>query len=326
MTICDDHEAQQFLIDSALLDQIKQENLAVNVSTQTQSNSSLGFTDNTLSPLNTIVQQQRSEQILSTASAPNSSTYSDLVSSSTCHKSSMNGVTLNTSSLGLNNGTTGAAMQLPPDCEIYLVKEFLESPSHSSHSSHLNHSSQIMVETINSAKTAAILNNIKLEPEQKQIAIANDNEPILPKHNSPSPPPPPSQTLFPSLSSSVSSSVTSNDRTDEATKRSYILEAYKKRDDKRRATHNEVERRRRDKINNWIFKLKEMLPTEQTTGAEMTVRRLKTVQQLPMSGKTPLQQQQQLLSSTRTPPCDSKSQILIKACEYIKAMQEEIQG
>lgn len=32
------------------------------------------------------------------------------------------------------------------------------------------------------------------------------------------------------------------------------------RDEKRRATHNEVERRRRDKINNWIEKLAKMLP------------------------------------------------------------------
>ncbi|XP_034832578.1 upstream stimulatory factor 2 isoform X2 [Maniola hyperantus] len=34
----------------------------------------------------------------------------------------------------------------------------------------------------------------------------------------------------------------------------------KKRDDKRRATHNEVERRRRDKINTWIGKLAALIP------------------------------------------------------------------
>ncbi|XP_045773766.1 upstream stimulatory factor 2 isoform X2 [Maniola jurtina] len=34
----------------------------------------------------------------------------------------------------------------------------------------------------------------------------------------------------------------------------------KKRDDKRRATHNEVERRRRDKINSWIGKLAALIP------------------------------------------------------------------
>ncbi|RZF40662.1 hypothetical protein LSTR_LSTR012763 [Laodelphax striatellus] len=32
------------------------------------------------------------------------------------------------------------------------------------------------------------------------------------------------------------------------------------RDDKRRATHNEVERRRRDKINNWIMNLSKIIP------------------------------------------------------------------
>ena len=32
------------------------------------------------------------------------------------------------------------------------------------------------------------------------------------------------------------------------------------RDDRRRATHNEVERRRRDKINNWITKLAKIIP------------------------------------------------------------------
>ncbi|KAL0878606.1 hypothetical protein ABMA27_003685 [Loxostege sticticalis] len=34
----------------------------------------------------------------------------------------------------------------------------------------------------------------------------------------------------------------------------------KRRDDKRRATHNEVERRRRDKINSWITKLAALVP------------------------------------------------------------------
>lgn len=32
------------------------------------------------------------------------------------------------------------------------------------------------------------------------------------------------------------------------------------RDERRRATHNEVERRRRDKINNWITKLSKIIP------------------------------------------------------------------
>lgn len=36
--------------------------------------------------------------------------------------------------------------------------------------------------------------------------------------------------------------------------------AIRPRDDRRRATHNEVERRRRDKINNWIMKLSKIIP------------------------------------------------------------------
>lgn len=43
-----------------------------------------------------------------------------------------------------------------------------------------------------------------------------------------------------------------------------VLEAP--RDDRRRATHNEVERRRRDKINNWIAKLAKILPDSSGSG------------------------------------------------------------
>ncbi|XP_050302999.1 upstream stimulatory factor 2-like [Anthonomus grandis grandis] len=39
-----------------------------------------------------------------------------------------------------------------------------------------------------------------------------------------------------------------------------VVVQVKKRDERRRATHNEVERRRRDKINNWIAKLAKILP------------------------------------------------------------------
>ncbi|XP_016980132.1 nuclear pore complex protein DDB_G0274915 [Drosophila rhopaloa] len=109
------------------------------------------------------------------------------------------------------------------------------------------------------------------------------------------------------------------------------LEAYKKRDDKRRATHNEVERRRRDKINSWIFKLKEMLPSlstsssfieastsPSTSGSTCTSTSTSSSSSNPKNGSNPSS------SSGRTPPNDSKSQILIKACEYIKSMQGEI--
>lgn len=66
-----------------------------------------------------------------------------------------------------------------------------------------------------------------------------------------------------------------------------------KREEKRRVTHNEVERRRRVKINNWIGQLKEL-----------------------MDGKA---------SSVDTHTADSKSQILIKACDYIKDINMQLE-
>ncbi|XP_063230240.1 upstream stimulatory factor 1-like isoform X11 [Bacillus rossius redtenbacheri] len=62
------------------------------------------------------------------------------------------------------------------------------------------------------------------------------------------------------------------------------------RDDRRRATHNEVERRRRDKINNWILKLSKIIP-------DCTAESAKSAQ-----------------VSTEE---QSKGGILAKACEYI---------
>lgn len=40
----------------------------------------------------------------------------------------------------------------------------------------------------------------------------------------------------------------------------FFKKNFFQRDERRRATHNEVEKRRRDKINNWIFKLGKLLP------------------------------------------------------------------
>ncbi|XP_041566637.1 serine-rich adhesin for platelets [Drosophila elegans] len=114
------------------------------------------------------------------------------------------------------------------------------------------------------------------------------------------------------------------------------LEAYKKRDDKRRATHNEVERRRRDKINSWIFKLKEMLPSLSSTSSSSfceastspstsgSTSTTSTSTSSSSSSSNPKIGSNPSSSSGRTPPNDSKSQILIKACEYIKSMQGEI--
>ncbi|XP_034939733.1 upstream stimulatory factor 1 isoform X2 [Chelonus insularis] len=79
----------------------------------------------------------------------------------------------------------------------------------------------------------------------------------------------------------------------------------KKRDDRRRATHNEVERRRRDKINNWIAKLGKIIPecnnsTSNGNGGSG-------------EGKTNYETQ-------------SKGGILAKACEYIGELRAANQG
>ncbi|XP_014472069.1 PREDICTED: upstream stimulatory factor 2-like [Dinoponera quadriceps] len=71
----------------------------------------------------------------------------------------------------------------------------------------------------------------------------------------------------------------------------------KKRDDRRRATHNEVERRRRDKINNWISKLGKIIP-ECNVGT--------TTNGSGNSGEGKANYETQ-----------SKGGILAKACEYI---------
>lgn len=76
-----------------------------------------------------------------------------------------------------------------------------------------------------------------------------------------------------------------------------ILTTIKKRDERRRVTHNEVERRRRDKINNWITKLGKLLPDyEQNTIGDGDV-------------KTNFELQ-------------SKGGILERACEYITELRD----
>lgn len=61
------------------------------------------------------------------------------------------------------------------------------------------------------------------------------------------------------------------------------------RDDKRRAQHNEVERRRRDKINNWIVQLSKTIPD---------------------------------CNIDATKNCQSKGGILSKACDYIQELRQ----
>ncbi|XP_044730219.1 upstream stimulatory factor 1 [Chrysoperla carnea] len=71
----------------------------------------------------------------------------------------------------------------------------------------------------------------------------------------------------------------------------------KKRDDRRRATHNEVERRRRDKINNWIIKLSKIIPD--------------------MSSD--------ITKGNGTFEGQSKGGILAKACDYIMELRQRNQ-
>ncbi|KAF5282188.1 hypothetical protein FQR65_LT02885 [Abscondita terminalis] len=78
---------------------------------------------------------------------------------------------------------------------------------------------------------------------------------------------------------------------------SAALTNMKKRDERRRATHNEVERRRRDKINNWITKLSKIIPENNATE---------------MKGNGHYEGQ-------------SKGGILAKACEYIVELKEQQQ-
>ncbi|XP_076238552.1 upstream stimulatory factor 1 isoform X1 [Calliopsis andreniformis] len=80
----------------------------------------------------------------------------------------------------------------------------------------------------------------------------------------------------------------------------------KKRDDRRRATHNEVERRRRDKINNWIAKLGKIIP-------ECNANTNANGSGSSGEGKTNYETQ-------------SKGGILAKACEYIGELRAANQG
>ncbi|KAM8853979.1 upstream stimulatory factor 1 isoform X3 [Synchiropus splendidus] len=66
------------------------------------------------------------------------------------------------------------------------------------------------------------------------------------------------------------------------------------RDEKRRAQHNEVERRRRDKINNWIVQLSKAIPDCN-------------------------------VDYTKTGQVNSKGGILSKACDYIKELRQSNQ-
>lgn len=230
-------------------------------------------------------------------------------------------------------------LQLPTGCEIYLVKDTVASTT------------AVAVTAATGAKmgdgqmTSLPLPPIKLEPDSiltstmpstnvlqfvggngngrtptqsLLVAAAGKSSPISAAAST-------IATAHPAAGVGVGAAATSTPSAAAAAVGGYNvkLDAYKKRDDKRRATHNEVERRRRDKINCWIFKLKEMLPTEGNRYVPLTNPSPNASAEpgVPDNKQTTIRSSH---NNGRTPPNDSKSQILIKACDYIKSMQNEI--
>jgi upstream stimulatory factor len=82
------------------------------------------------------------------------------------------------------------------------------------------------------------------------------------------------------------------------------------RDDRRRATHNEVERRRRDKINGWIQQLAHLVP--ECNAEERRQNELRNL--LPGSAI-------EINRNTSEESQKSKGGILQKACDYIRELQ-----
>ncbi|XP_065364200.1 myb-like protein I [Calliphora vicina] len=299
LSICDDNsdESEEYILDHSMLTQIKQEHT---VATQTQNNNQNQQQQPTLVttlPQFRIVNQAGKPLNTSSLNSPN------LINSTPVNNTNSNSLISN-------------SVHLPPGCEIYVIKEVIDNPK------------QVIAESNTATNTSPKLvasnqTTIKLEPMSPLPLLRhntqnlNSNSNITLNTNSP----------VTTTTTSSSSNISSSTSPDDTAKRSLILEAYKKRDDKRRATHNEVERRRRDKINSWIFKLKEMLPSEVTpssTGGNKEGLTATAINHNSATARLLVQQQQQGAATTRTPPSDSKSQILIKACEYIKSMQEEI--
>ncbi|EDV91966.1 uncharacterized protein LOC6565636 [Drosophila grimshawi] len=228
-------------------------------------------------------------------------------------------------------------LQLPTGCEIYLVKDTKTSEQ----MLQMKHTIPTTTATTNTTAMASI----KLEPDSipstsvlfvsgggaatpttHNVVVAANKDSTPPNNGNGSissiavanHPHPPTLPAHASQTAAVPSHF------------NVKLDAYKKRDDKRRATHNEVERRRRDKINCWIFKLKEMLPTEGnrykpqiTTNANLSAETVDGSNKTTMTTTTSTSLRSSH-NNGRTPPNDSKSQILIKACDYIKSMQNEI--
>ncbi|KAH8306611.1 hypothetical protein KR018_011555, partial [Drosophila ironensis] len=202
-------------------------------------------------------------------------------------------------------------LQLPSGCEIYLVKDTsgLGPP----------HSQGIKIEATSEGLKSALASCKSSVPVPAPCPVPAPVAAALP---APPAAPATQATPAPVLYQRSQGEVASGQPVSK-------LEAYKKRDDKRRATHNEVERRRRDKINCWIFKLKEMLPSLSSSSSEASTSPSSSTSTSTSTSASTSTNNSATSKSTpspsgRTPPNDSKSQILIKACEYIKSMQGEI--
>lgn len=309
LTICDENsnESQEYLAIGSTLTPIKQEHTDTLCSSSTQATQTL--------PLQYRLVNQIQRQPHNIDNIDNSSIVSD--SATTTFNAAL--------PMHLSNG-----------CEIYIVKEYVDNVPNM-----LTEESELLQGPTNTSATESI-ESIKLEPDSCVTSTAcasaatstttingvqilrNTPQPLINANK------PVNVTGDGRTNANRNATAVANisvpDTQGNSTKRSCILEAYKKRDDKRRATHNEVERRRRDKINNWIFKLKEMLPTEgvNNNNNNNNNQQIGIVEQL--TAKTSTSSNSSNNSSNRTPPNDSKSQILIKACEYIKTMQDELKS
>ncbi|EDV45813.1 uncharacterized protein LOC6550919 [Drosophila erecta] len=206
-------------------------------------------------------------------------------------------------------------LQLPTGCEIYLVKD----------------TGGLMGEPPTKAAIKLELDTLSEKPRLPPVTTSSCTKPLVITTTQTVNPPTPGNATTTSVLYGSHGQCHAQARSQPESAGptpSSKLEAYKKRDDKRRATHNEVERRRRDKINSWIFKLKEMLPSLSSSSSFSEASTSPST-----SGSTSTNgsatgsshsKGNTSSSSGRTPPNDSKSQILIKACEYIKSMQGEI--
>ncbi|KAM4703271.1 upstream stimulatory factor 2 isoform 2-T2 [Rhinophrynus dorsalis] len=82
------------------------------------------------------------------------------------------------------------------------------------------------------------------------------------------------------------------------------------RDERRRAQHNEVERRRRDKINNWIVQLSKIIPDCNTDSSKTGAQRDADTHDMISN------------QASRQEEPNSKGGILSKACDYIRELRQ----